>query len=131
MTSAGQGYVSLAESAGTVVPFGVGQSSRGWRFMAEFRLPMTSMLRPYVCGSLFGSRLHRCVVFAHECRGSGVCYLADWVWFILLTNGAGSYATLTSSCPVLRQRGTHDPTFCCWNHVHLHRRDDWRFQVRN
>jgi Abnormal spindle-like microcephaly-assoc'd, ASPM-SPD-2-Hydin len=95
-TSAGQGYVPLAQSGGTVAPSIPWQQGlaiyTGTSFTNDQYAQAIFVTHSFVAGSTG-------VCVRMNAAGSGVCYLADYGVIYSLANGAGSYS-LTSGCPV-------------------------------
>ena len=94
-TSAGYGYVSLAQSGGTVAPSVSGQQGLAIYTGASFSNDQYAQAK-FVSHS---SAAATGVCVRMTVAGSGVCYLADWGKIYSLANGGGSYS-ITSGCPV-------------------------------
>ena len=95
-TSSGQGYVSLAQSAGTVAPSVSGQQGLATYTGISFTNDQYAQAKFVAHSSAAGSTG---VCVRMNAAGSGVCYLADWGLIYSLANGAGTYA-LAGGCPV-------------------------------
>jgi hypothetical protein len=95
-TSANQGYVSLAQSAGTVAPSVSGQHGLATYTGISFTNDQYAQAKFIAHSSAAGSTG---VCVRMNAAGSGVCYLADWGLIYSLANGAGTYA-IVSGCPV-------------------------------
>src|SRR6202011_266526 len=95
-TSSGQGYVSLAQSAGTVAPSVSGQQGLATYTGISFTNDQYAQAKLVAHSSAAGSTG---VCVRMNAAGSGVCYLADWGLIYSLANGAGTYA-LAGGCPV-------------------------------
>ncbi len=94
-TSAGQGYVSLAQNAGTVVPSVSGQQGLAIYSGVSFSNDQYAQTK-FVTHSSAGGSTGVCVRM--NAGGSGVCYLADDGVTYALANGAGIHSI--GSCPV-------------------------------
>ena len=95
-TSAGQGYVSLAQNAGTVAPSVSGQQGMAIYSGISFTNNQYAQAKFVTHSSAAGSTG---VCVRMNAAGSGVCYLADWGLIYSLANGAGTYP-ITSGCPI-------------------------------
>jgi Abnormal spindle-like microcephaly-assoc'd, ASPM-SPD-2-Hydin len=95
-TSAGHGYVSLAQSAGTVAPSVSGQRGLATYTGISFTTDQYAQAR-YVAHSSAAGSTGVCVRM--NAAGSGVCYLADWGQIYSLAKGARSYP-IAGGCPV-------------------------------
>ena len=95
-TAAGQGYVSLVQSSGTVVPSVPGQQGLATYTGITFTNNQYAQARFMAHSSPPGSTG---VCVRMNTAGSGVCYLADFGLMYSLTNGAGNYV-MASACPV-------------------------------
>lgn len=95
-TSADQGYVPLAQSAGTVAPSVSGQQGLATYTGISFTNDQYAQAK-FVTHSTAAGSTGVCVRM--NAAGNGVCYLADWGLLYSLANGAGTYA-MTSGCPI-------------------------------
>ena len=95
-TSAGQGYVSLAQNAGTVAPSVSGQQGMAIYSGISFTNNQYAQAKFVTHSSAAGSTG---VCVRMNAAGSGVCYLGDWGLIYSLANGAGTYP-ITSGCPI-------------------------------
>jgi Chitobiase/beta-hexosaminidase C-terminal domain/Abnormal spindle-like microcephaly-assoc'd, ASPM-SPD-2-Hydin len=95
-TSADQGYVSLAQSAGTVAPSVSGQHGLATYTGISFTNDQYAQAKFVAHSSAAGSTG---VCVRMNAAGSGVCYLADWGLIYSLASGAGTNA-IVSGCPI-------------------------------
>jgi hypothetical protein len=95
-TSADQGYVPLAQSAGTIAPSVSGQQGLATYTGISFTNDQYAQAK-FVTHSTAAGSTGVCVRM--NAAGNGVCYLADWGLLYSLANGAGTYA-ITSGCPI-------------------------------
>jgi len=94
-TSAGQGYVSLAQNSSTVVPSVSGQQGLAAYTGISFTNNQYAQA-VFVTHSSSGGSTGVCVRM--NVAGSGVCYLADWGMTYALANGAGIHSI--GACPI-------------------------------
>jgi hypothetical protein len=95
-SSAGQGYVPLERSSGTVVPSVSGLQGMATYTGASFSNDQYAQAI-FVAHSWAAGSTGVCVRM--NVAGSGVCYLADWGLIYSLANGAGTYV-IASGCPI-------------------------------
>jgi hypothetical protein len=95
-TSAGQGYVSLAQNAGTVAPSVSGRQGLAIYSGISFSNNQYAQAKFVTHSSAAGSTG---VCVRMNAAGSGVCYLADAGLIYALANGAGTHP-IASSCPI-------------------------------
>jgi hypothetical protein len=95
-TSADQGYVPLAQSAGTIAPSISGQQGLAIYTGISFTNDQYAQAKFVAHSSAAGSTG---VCVRMNAAGSGVCYLADWGLIYSLANGAGTNG-IVSGCPI-------------------------------
>ena len=95
-TSPDQGYVPLAQSAGTVATSVSGQQGLAIYTGISFTNNQYAQAKFVAHSSAAGSTG---VCVRMNAAGSGVCYLADWGLIYSLANGAGTNG-IVSGCPI-------------------------------